>query len=231
MKLIAIDSSTQACSVAILQGDEVIERWQLAPREHTRMLLPMVEQVLAESGLSLLQLDAIAFACGPGSFTGLRVCTSVVQGLAYGADLPVVPVSTLASLAQVMLERCELPAQAVVLAALDARMDEVYWSLYQSLNGLAEPLCAERLCAPEQVITETQHKLFGAGPGFVYAERFPCAEEFVLIDKELLPRASAVARLGAAAFAAGNYCRSDQAAPTYLREEISWKKTALQGPA
>ena len=105
MKLIAVDSSSEACSVAILQGDEMIESWQLAPRQHTQKLLPMLDQLLAEAALSVGQCDAITFARGPGSFTGLRVCISLVQGLAFGADIPVVPVSSLAALAQTAIDQ------------------------------------------------------------------------------------------------------------------------------
>ena len=231
MKLIAIDSSSEACSVAILQGSEIIESWQLAPRQHTQKLLPMLDQLMAEASLSLGQCDAIAFARGPGSFTGLRVCISLVQGLAFGADIPVVPVSSLAALAQSAVDQRLGTPQSAVLAALDARMDQVYWGAYEQADGLVQALTEEKLCAPELVSVEalvSDKSFIGVGPGFNYGQRLPCAQQCDLIEQDLLPRASAVAKLGSAAFAAGLLCRADQATPTYLRDEIAWKKTADQ---
>jgi tRNA threonylcarbamoyladenosine biosynthesis protein TsaB len=231
MKLIAIDSSSEACSVAILQGSEIIESWQLAPRQHTQKLLPMLDQLLAQASLSVGQCDAIAFARGPGSFTGLRVCISLVQGLAFGVDIPVVPVSSLAALAQSAVDQQLVSPQSAVLAALDARMDQVYWAAFKQVDGLVEALTEEKLSAPELLSIEqfTGEKSFsGVGPGFDYGERIPCTQQFEVIEKELLPRASAVAKLGGAAFTAGLFCRADQATPTYLRDEIAWKKTAQQ---
>jgi tRNA threonylcarbamoyladenosine biosynthesis protein TsaB len=231
MKLIAIDSSSEACSVAILQGSEIIESWQLAPRQHTQKLLPMLDQLLAQASLSVGQCDAIAFARGPGSFTGLRVCISLVQGLAFGADIPVVPVSSLAALAQSAVDQQLGSPQSSVLAALDARMDQVYWAAYEQADGLVQALTEEKLSAPELVSVDewgSEKSVIGVGPGFNYGQRLPCAQQCELIEQDLLPRASAVAKLGSAAFAAGLFCRADQATPIYLRDEIAWKKTAEQ---
>ena len=231
MKLLAIDSSSEACSVAILQGSEIIESWQLAPREHTQKLLPMLDQLLAQASLSVGQCDAIAFARGPGSFTGLRVCISLVQGLAFGADLPVVPISSLAALAQSAVDQQLVSTKAAILAALDARMDQLYWAAYEHKDGLVQALFEETLSAPELVSVDqsiSEKSCIGVGPGFNYGERLPCAQHCERIEQDLLPRASAVAKLGSAAFAAGFFCRADQASPTYLRDEIAWKKTAQQ---
>lgn len=231
MKLIAIDSSSEACSVAILQGSEIIESWQLAPRQHTQKLLPMLDQLLAQASLSVGQCDAIAFARGPGSFTGLRVCISLVQGLAFGVDIPVVPVSSLAALAQSAVDQQLVLPQSAVLAALDARMDQVYWAAYEQVDGLVHALSEEKLSAPESVSIKqfaNEKSFIGVGPGFNYGERLACAQQYDLIEQNLLPRASAVAKLGSTAFSAGFFCRADQATPTYLRDEIAWKKTAQQ---
>src|SRR5690606_23380921 len=128
---LALDSSTEACSVALIDGDVLCERYIDAPREHTLHLLPMVDAVLAGRGLRLRDLHAVAFARGPGSFTGLRICLGLVQGLAFGAQLPVIPVSTLAALAQTVAQQ---QPGAFILSAIDARMDEVYWGLFR-VNG------------------------------------------------------------------------------------------------
>lgn len=119
MKLLALDTSTEACSAALFIDGEIRQRFEITPKAHTKLLLPMIESLLAEAELKLSQLDALAFGCGPGSFTGLRIATGVVQGLAFGADLPIVPVSTLAALAQ-----NRLPELAFV--ATDARIGEIF---------------------------------------------------------------------------------------------------------
>jgi len=228
MKLLAIDSSTEACSVALLDGDELLEQYLLAPREHTQRLLPMVDAVLAETGTKLSQLDAIAFGRGPGSFTGLRICLGVVQGLAFGAELPVVPVSSLAALAQTAIDQQAVISGESILSTLDARMNEIYWGVFSIENGLAVALADEQLSAPEQLrLTEllsTTKSIVGVGSGWQYGERIACATEVSRIEAGLLPRAAAVARLAQRDFELGLSCSADQALPTYLRDQVAWKK-------
>ena len=125
MKLLALDTATEACSAALYIDGEIKQEYQLAPREHTRLILAMVESLLVEAGITIKQLDALAFGRGPGSFTGVRIATGAVQGMAYGADLPVVPVSTLASIAQSVHDEHQAES---VLTAIDARMQAVYWA-------------------------------------------------------------------------------------------------------
>ncbi len=127
-KILAIDTVTEGCSAALLIGEEIVEQFEVTPRGHTQKILPMVDQLLAESGHKLGELDAIAFDRGPGSFTGLRITAGVVQGLAYGADLPVVAVSSLAALARA---HHQATGATFVLSAIDARMGEVYWGAYR----------------------------------------------------------------------------------------------------
>ncbi len=134
MKLLAIDTSTDACSAALWLNGEVRQRYQVAPREHGQLILPMIESLLAEAGLALTQLDTLAFGRGPGGFTGVRIANSVIQGLAFGADLPVVPISSLAALAQGAYTEMGTPQ---ILAAIDARIGEVYWGAYRAAQGCA----------------------------------------------------------------------------------------------
>src|SRR5579872_2888616 len=127
LKLLALDTSGDACSVALRVGQSVIVQEKIASQQQSSCVLPMVQHILAEAGLALSQLDALAFGRGPGSFTGLRIAAGVIQGLAFAADLPVLPISTLAALAQGVYRQTQ--AQAV-LSAIDARMQEVYWGVY-----------------------------------------------------------------------------------------------------
>lgn len=226
-RILALDTSTEACSVALYVDGEVHEDHRVLPREHTRYLLPMVDSLLTSHKLPLRDLDAIAFGCGPGSFTGLRVCIGVVQGLAFGTGVPVVPVSTLHALAQSALSAA-IPSAGCngILAALDARMDEVYWATFGiDENGLHR-FGDEILSAPEKIAlpAEALHgKWLGAGSGWRYRERIACATDLEAIDETALPRAAAVARLAVSELEAGRAVSPEKALPTYLRDEVAWR--------
>ena len=243
MKLLALDCSTEACSVALYNnaaatspgaGEVVAEQFQLAAREHTRRLLPMVEQVLAEGGIGLSQLDAIAFGRGPGSFTGLRIALGAVQGLAFGADLPVVPVSSLAGLAQTAVDARDWDAQGEtgLVAAIDARMDEVYWAQFTVEEGLVVLQGEEQLSPPEALLQSPllPRELIGVGSGWQYADRIPLASQMAAIEGECLPRAGAIVRLAEREFHSGNTCPAEHALPTYLRDEVAWQKSMPAQP-
>ena len=225
MNILALDTSTEACSAALLIGAEVREQFKLAPREHAQLILPMVDALLAEAGLSLSQLDAIAFGCGPGSFTGLRIAAGVAQGFAFGANLPVLPISTLAALAQGVYS--DLSATRV-LAALDARMSEVYWGVYQINNaGVMELYGAEQVCAPDKVVLPLDGEWVGAGSGwkeYGTALRECCGTLVHTVMPERLPRARDIALLGVVALQRGLAVNAEQALPVYLRNQVAWAK-------
>lgn len=219
MKILALESATESCSVALLDGDAVHARSQLAPREHAALLLPMVQEVLAESGLTLSALDAIAFGRGPGSFTGVRIATGVTQGLAFAADLPVLPVSTLAALAQGALR--ELGAQQVA-AAIDARMGEVYWGLYRVQDGVMVLEDVEGVFAPALVPMPAEKGYTGYGSGWaaygaVLAERCGITE----YQDERFPQAEDLLPLAAAGWQAGLAVSAAEAQPVYLRDQVT----------
>jgi tRNA threonylcarbamoyladenosine biosynthesis protein TsaB len=223
MKLLALDTAGARCSVALLLDGKLTELDAPAERVQAESVLPMVEKLLGDAGLKLGSLDAIAFGRGPGAFTGLRVATSVAQGLAYGAGLPVVPVSDLAALAAaaVRAHRAER-----IMACLDARMHEVYWAAYESKAGDIVPLCAEALSPPSEVVAPSSAAWFGAGPGWgaygdVLKARVP---GLVGTDPELLPTAGDIARLGEAAFRKGERLSPEQALPVYLRDKVATPK-------
>ncbi|ADJ27737.1 tRNA (adenosine(37)-N6)-threonylcarbamoyltransferase complex dimerization subunit type 1 TsaB [Nitrosococcus watsonii] len=217
MKLLALDTSTEACSAALLMADQICERFVVAPRGHSDLILDMLEALLAEAGVSLGAIDALAFGQGPGSFTGVRIGASVAQGIAFARDLPVVPVSSLAALAQFCKEK-------KILAAIDARMGEIYWGVYErEAEGLVRLMDSEQVCIPEAVPLVAGKGWFGAGTGWgVYKDKL-CARLGRRVDGwevEHYPRASATARLAAAAFVRGESVMAEQALPVYLRDNV-----------
>lgn len=221
MKLLALDTSTEACSVALLDGAHVEERFAIVQQSHSQHILKMVAEVLAAGQVALAQLDALAFGRGPGSFTGLRICAGVAQGLAYGADLPVVPVSSLAALAQA--ENAER-----VLAALDARMNQVYWGVYERRQGLVALCGEEQVVSPEAVPVPAGTGWVGAGSGWDHYEsalRVRFGDAITEVRKGRYPRASAVAVLGRAAISRGEAVPAEQAIPVYVRDDVA-KKSA-----
>ena len=227
MKILALDTASGMCSVALSVDGVVATRELLTARDHARELLPMVRDLLAEAGLSLAQLDALAFGRGPGSFTGLRVAASVVQGLAFGADLPVLPVSDLRALAlQAVVEGPDAVVPTGVLACLDARMQEVYAGFF-ALSAEALPLDApERVVAPAVLVAELletacdRRSWLGIGKGFgAHAEAFdPLGIPRSQWLPEAEPRAREIVRLGVADFRAGLARPAEEAIPVYLRD-------------
>ena len=219
MKLLAVETSTEACSVAISLDGEIHERIDHG-QHHSDVILGMVQQVLAEAGLTLKQLDAIAFSRGPGSFTSLRIGAGVVQGLAFGASLPVVPVSSLAVLAQGV----DAPK---VLAAFDARMNQVYWDAFaRNEKGLAEPQGHEIVIAPADVPLPEGNGWVGAGSGWDQYGAVLSARLGSHVSewrRQMFPKARHVAELGLELLKAGQTVTAEQALPVYVRDEVAAK--------
>jgi len=218
MKLLAIETATEACSVALWLDGEVREHFEIAPRRHAELTLPWAGQLLADAGVKKSQLDAIAIGRGPGAFTGVRLAIAIGQGIALALDRPVVPVSTLAALA--------LQARGPrVLAAIDARMGEVYAAAFELRDGGAFALDAERVSRPEAVdLPAAADGWQGVGTGFAAQDGALAARlrsRFDAIDATALPRAADVARLGALAFARGDAVAPEFAEPAYLRNNVA----------
>ena len=225
MKLLAIDTATEACSAALAIGGTILARYEEPGRAHAERILPMVDALLTESGVTLRQLDAIAFGRGPGAFTGLRIAAGVTQGLAFGAGLPVIPVSDLAALAErALLER----AGDAVIACIDARMAEVYWCAFHRVEREgAVALGAERVTSPDAVaLAQSPGAIgswIGAGTGFAaYPEiaRRAGLKPAQIADR-LLPRAEEIARIALREFAAGRAMQPEAAVPVYLRDQVT----------
>ncbi len=227
MKLLAIETAGDACSCALLCDAELRERHLLAPRRHAELVLSMVHELLAEAQLALNALDALAFGRGPGSFTGVRVAAGVVQGLAFGADLPVVPVSSLQALAQGALRET---GEARVLSAFDARMGEVYWGAYEAgEEGLMIARIEDCVAAPEAVPLPEAGVWLGAGEGWrTYREALAArvGERLGGCQAARVARARDVADLAVAAHARGESVSASGALPVYVRNQVARKRGA-----
>jgi tRNA threonylcarbamoyladenosine biosynthesis protein TsaB len=241
MNYLVLDTSTEWCSVALWCDGEVRAQRELAGQRHSALLLPMVDALLRESALGLTQLNGIAYGAGPGSFTGLRIACAVTQGLALGADLPVVGVSTLESLAEqadagrVLRQKSpqdehpegnqSLAAHPLqVLTVLDARMAEVYWAAYQRERDGWQTVIAPQLALPTSVQIPAGDGWVGAGNGFAVLDAAGCAcvrASLVQVDDTLMPDAAAMAPLAARAFARGEGLDAALAAPIYLRDKVA----------
>jgi tRNA threonylcarbamoyladenosine biosynthesis protein TsaB len=228
MKILALDTATEACSAALYLDGEITQKYRVAPREHSHILLPMIEQLLGESGSQLSDLDALAFGRGPGSFMGVRIAAGVTQGIAFARDLPVIPVSTLAAIAQAA--HAESGADKV-LSAIDARMNEVYWGAFTlATNGCMQPVGDESVIAPEQVAKPEGTGWAGAGTGWSACGEALSAivgtEALATVLDQCLPSAAAIVELALPDFEAGRYVPASKAVPVYLRDNVAKKPAA-----
>ena len=224
MKVLAIDTATASCSAALLLGEHLLQRERLLERGHAEAILPMVDELLSEAAVPLTALTAIAFGRGPGAFTGVRLAASVTQGLAFGAGVPVVPVSDLQAIAQRALD-AERAIERVLVCA-DARMHEVYRGCFErSPEGLARAVDAEEVLQPVAVrrppLWAERRPLAGAGSGFAAYPELRSGLAFDLILGDLLPRAAEIVRLAVPEVAARRFFQAEQALPVYLRDDVT----------
>lgn len=219
MKLLAFELSTEACSVAVHVDGEVLERFEIAPRQHAALALPWAGQLLAEAGIVRSQLDAIALGRGPGAFTGVRLAIALAQGIALGLDRPLLPVSTLQALAM----RADA-GSGDILAAIDARMGEVYLARYRRQQGVPCLEDAERVCAPEAATLPAGLAVQGVGSGFAAAGGALAARlraGLSGVDADALPHAADVVALAVPAFARGEGIAPERVEPAYLRDNVA----------
>jgi tRNA threonylcarbamoyladenosine biosynthesis protein TsaB len=237
MNVLALETSTEYCSVALWRDGAVVERCELAGQKHSELLIEMLDALLRTAAtknfcpagartkvfrstrMKLAQVYGIAFGMGPGSFTGVRIACGVTQGLALGANLPVVGVCTLEALA-------EASGKPRVIAALDARMGEIYHAAYRKQNGTWLTECEPSLCLPQDAPPVSGDDWFGVGSGFavhgaVLGGRY--AGQLLGMDGSLVPQAAAIAALGAAQFALGHGVDAAAALPLYLRDKVALK--------
>ncbi|MEE9327554.1 MAG: tRNA (adenosine(37)-N6)-threonylcarbamoyltransferase complex dimerization subunit type 1 TsaB [Cocleimonas sp.] len=229
--ILAIETATEACSAALLI-DNGIEyklhtRFQLAPREHTQLILPMLDEILEEGSLDLSDVNAIAFGRGPGAFTGLRIAAGVAQGIALSIDKPMIPVSTLQALAyQAFLEKGE---DKTVIAALDARMSEVYWGVFKLTDSKVHAIKDEKVSKAQEmlsVLTDTTHIGVGSAWDEYYDDLFSDEEpqpDALMIMNGQLPRAEYIARLALDLYKNNKTVAIEDAQPVYIRNNVAVK--------
>lgn len=230
--ILALDTSSEGCSAALIKNSNVTSVYEVVPRDHTRKIIPMIQQVLKESGTEPEQLDAIAFGRGPGSFTGLRIAAGVTQGLAYGLGVKVIPVSTLETMA---LEAFVVGGHQKVVAAIDARMDEVYWGAFEIIDGTVTSIQPECVCKPEHVTlvesVSADVPFAGVGSGWSFVQRMPetIQQRVQVCDEKLTAKAEYIAQIAERKFLAvggvsDEIVSAEQAIPVYLRDTVTWKK-------
>ena len=224
----ALDTSTEACSVALLYRGEKTYINELAQRTHTKRILPMIDEILANSDLRLNQVDALAFGRGPGSFTGVRIGAGIAQGLAFGADLPVIPISNLTAMAQAAFE---LHQTENIVAAIDARMNEVYFSQLvreKVRSDVGEffqwrEIITEQVCSPEQAIKQLQNDdAFRVGTGWAAYSQF--TEKNLTSSDIVLPNALYMLEIARVEYLQKRTISALEIEPIYLRNEVTWKK-------
>lgn len=222
VKILAIDTSSDLCSAALSIDGQIEQRLERQPRRHSELILRMMDDLLAAAELRPTDLDALAYGAGPGSFTGLRIAAGVVQGSAFGIDRPVVPISTLAALAQ---GHYRLYGRGQSLPALDARMGEVYWGAYRlDLDGLMQPVSADQVAMPDTVGVPEAGSWHGIGSGWSAqgaALRARLGARLVGVDPGIACEAHDIAVLAAAAYAAGRAVVAEDALPVYLRDRVT----------
>lgn len=224
MKILALDTCTEMCSVALLNQNQLFEQAISTQRGHSERVLGMLDELLHQAGVSLKDIDVLAFGRGPGSFTGVRVGVGVAQGIAFARQLPVIPVSTLAAVAQRAID--EFGAKHIAVA-LDARMGEIYAAHYRDENGLAVLCGREQVCPPGQFTPLDENKWFAAGTGWQeHGETLKAtfADQLSGEDVTLLPTAAAMTKLARSLAEQGQTIAAEHAVPVYLRDNVAKKK-------
>ncbi|MDH2918767.1 MAG: tRNA (adenosine(37)-N6)-threonylcarbamoyltransferase complex dimerization subunit type 1 TsaB [Sideroxydans sp.] len=219
MKILALETSTEYCSVALNLDGIVSEQFELVGQKHSECLIDMVASVLRAANVKLAELDGIAYGMGPGSFTGVRIACGATQGLALGANLPVLGVVTLLALAHAS-------GHSKVITALDARMGEIYHAAYELRNGEWHTVSEPCFCKAAQAPVLAGQNWFGSGSGFAaYADELAqrYAGQLVGTDSAAVPRAAAIAELAAQAFAQGKGVDAALAQPLYVRDKVALK--------
>lgn len=224
MNILALDTCTESCSAALLYQGKLYERVEMTQRGHSDLILGMMDELFEQAGASIADVEALAFGRGPGSFTGVRVGVGVAQGIAFAREIPVIPISTLASTAQGVVDEFEVNQIAV---AMDARMGEIYAANFQVVDGLVELLDDEQVCPPEKFKPVNEKSCMGVGTGWseydvVLRDNFAgCLGQ---VSANQFPQAGSIIKLAQVEAEAGRLLPAEQALPVYLRNNVAKKK-------
>ena len=221
--ILAIDTATEACSVALLFQGKTTFLDELSPRTHTQRILPMIDELLSQAGISIKQVDQLAFGGGPGSFTGVRVGVGIAQGLALGAELPVAPISNLMAMAEQAYQQLGVTQ---VVALIDARMNEVYFAQFERTKHGWQEIVAEQVCSPENAIAQIQQDRQPTivGTGWAAYPQFEHANLRVQCSEITLPSAQFMLPLAVQMIEQGKTQSALAIEPVYLRNEVTWQK-------
>ncbi len=223
MKILAIETATEVCTVALRCAHEVLERYEIKPRAHSLLVLPMIDDLLSEAGIAKTALDAIAFGCGPGGFTGVRIAASITQGIAFAMDIPVVPVSTLLGLAQGAYRQFGLRQ---IIPIIDARMDEIYFTQCTlDQEGIMQPQMNELVIPPHEVHLPHSGQWLGVGSGWdrYHKTLLSPTNPAVTWNPGLLPHAQDIAQIGQSLYEQGKAVTAEEAIPVYVRNKVASK--------
>lgn len=229
--ILAIETATEACSAALMTDNgreqKLYTRFQLAPREHTKLILPMLSEVLEEGSIDITDIDAIAFGRGPGAFTGLRIAAGVAQGIALSIDKPIIPVSTLEALAYQALQKKD--EGKTIIAALDARMNEVYWGVFKQTHSRIHLIEEEKVSKAQDMLSAlAETKSIGIGSGWdeyfdkLFSDDKPQPDSLTIM-KGQLPRAEVIARLALDSYKNNKTLEIEEAQPVYIRNNVAVK--------
>ncbi|WP_017445311.1 tRNA (adenosine(37)-N6)-threonylcarbamoyltransferase complex dimerization subunit type 1 TsaB [Gayadomonas joobiniege] len=223
--ILALDTSTEACSAAVLTPTQFVSEFEVCPREHNQKLLPMAEAVLQQAGISLQEVDYIVYGQGPGSFTGVRIATGIVQGLALGSDKPTLGMSSLLAMAYAVFKKT---GQTRVIAAIDARMGEIYLAAIEfNEAGMFRYLIDECVCAPEQALDalDKTHSYAAVGTGWHTYETVLTSQINADINADIyLPDAASMAELAKLTATPEQLLSAAEVSPVYIRDKVTWQK-------
>jgi tRNA threonylcarbamoyladenosine biosynthesis protein TsaB len=223
MNILIIDTATEACSVALEVNQHVYKRFEICPQQHSQRILPMIDEVLKEAKVTLQDLDYLAFGRGPGSFTGVRIATGVLQGLALGTGHKVIGISTLAAMAQQAYAQNQ---SEHVCAAIDARMLEVYFGQYQLKQGVMVLSGEEQVLSPDEgsLLLSSSKVITGVGTGWLAYPELNVTDKIDVLPDVLYPNAVFMLPIAKALIADGQAVTVDDIQPVYLRDKVTWKK-------